>query len=147
MKDCFLYNRGHSTHPNLLHFDGCFLSELKEDTNAFFQETLQSDEEDEEEDDEEEKGKPAKVRTTFQVGLISEHFRHVTLCSYMNYFVDKKIMEEDKVLLILGQLVRTLAHCQRKNVQHHDLRPQTIFVQDHSKPVLGYFGKAKFMGK
>ena len=36
MRDCFLYNRGHSTHPNLLHFDGCFLSELKEDTNAFF---------------------------------------------------------------------------------------------------------------
>ncbi len=69
------------------------------------------------------------------------------MSSYINYFGGDKMLTENKVLLILGQLVHTLASCQKKGQQHFDIRPQTVFVKDHSRPVLGYFGKGKFMGK
>jgi len=46
------------------------------------------------------------------------------------------------------QVTDLLSTCQKKGIQHHDLRPQSIFVRnDYKTLALGYFGEAKFMGK
>lgn len=83
---------------------------------------------------------------TYQVGLISEMFKHVTLQAYFNFFKNKaEPIAEDKIWLLLVQIAEVLAFCQKKGVQHHDVRPSNIFIrEDHKTIALSYFGKAKF---
>ena len=148
LNEGFLYNG--LTHKNLLKFYGCYLNEVTFQSNFY--------EDDNEKDQEEESDIKISLQdtniisgsgVTYQVGLITESFNDINLASYFNYFASKtSAVSEDKIWLVLTQLTDLLSVCQKKGIQHNDIRPHSIFVRpDHKTCALSYFGSAKFMGK